>query len=36
MTGPATIDALAEQLAIRPDEWRPVGSDIAKLDPAIL
>ncbi len=36
MTGPQPIAALAEQLAIRPHEWRPHGWDIAKLDPAIL
>ncbi len=36
MTGPRPIAALAEQLAIQPDEWRPYGWDIAKLDPAIL
>ena len=36
MTGPQPIAALTEQLAIQPDEWRPVGWDIAKLDPAIL
>lgn len=27
---------LAEALGVAPDEWRPIGWDIAKLDPAIL
>jgi formate--tetrahydrofolate ligase len=33
---PRSIDEVARGLGLRPEEWRPHGWDVAKLDPALL